>query len=133
MAKKDKTKKQDFPLFEYAQRFDNFPSFDNFDHYFAHCIQTSGFKMRDIAGWMHLSDTALSIRLNQIDPTQPRFNSTHIDFYIIHSGDPRPAQYLEWRSKQAEKVNQGTVIEKLARLLPHLGDLRALCDALEEK
>ena len=126
-------KNQSLPLFEYASRFEDFSTFEDFDHYFTYCLQTSGIKMHIIAGWMNLSDTALSIRLNQIDPEQPRFNVKHVALYVGRSGDKRPSQYLRWQADQAQMASQDILKERIVRLLPHLNDLRAICDLLEGK
>ncbi len=131
--KKNGKEDQRLPLFEYAKRFEDFAAFEDFDQYFAYCIQTSGFKMHAIAEWMRLSQTALSIRLNLTDPEQPRFNSRHIDAYIKSSGDSRPAQYLEWRAKQAQFLSQDLLKERITRILPHIEDLRKLLDAFDGK
>mgnify|MGYP001194393555 CR=1 FL=1 len=133
MKNKEKDSPSLLPLFEYARQFEDFSAFEDFDHYFIHCLQTSGFKMHIIAEWMHLSGTGLSIRMNHVDPEQPRFNTRHIDSYISNSGDSRPNQYLEWRAKQAKMNSQDVLRDRLTRLLPHLEDLRSICDALEGK
>ena len=135
--KKEKNRAQikepSLSLLEYTRHSEDFSAFEGFDHYFTHCLQTCGEKMHVIAQWMNLSATALSIRMNQVDTEQPRFNVKHVDLYVTNSGDPRPSQYIEWRAKRAQVKDQDALMEKLARLLPHMKEIRELCDALEGK
>ncbi len=68
------------PLFDYASKFDDFFTYDGFRSYLIHCIQSSGFAMKMIAGWMRLSPTGLSIRMSEApQENQPHFSDEQID------------------------------------------------------
>lgn len=131
-TKAESKKVTNLPLFEYARHYENFNAFDDGNHYFVHCLQTSGFEMKEIAQWMGLSTTGLSHRMDLVDPDK-QFTLRQRHAYIVNSGDPRPGKYDDWLAGQAQKTKSQTLQDKLIRILPHVSDLRQLCDLLEGK
>jgi hypothetical protein len=114
MGKNESEKK--LPLFEYAKGFEDFETYSDFDSYLIYCIHTSGFPKKDIAHAMLLSDSGLSIRMSQSSPEAPRFNVNHLQAYIEITGDPRPWQYLKWRTERASIPKEKTVMEMVNHL-----------------
>ena len=136
MGEKKEIKSKDsmLPLFEYAKHYEDFETFESYDHFFVHCLHTSGYRMSTIARWMGLSETGLSIRMNLTNPEgQPRFTGIHQDLYVSSSGDPRPGRYLLWRAEKAKQSSDEIVKEKVVKLIPHIREIRELCDLLEHK
>lgn len=114
------------PLFEYAKRFEDFSTYEDFDSYFIHCIHTCGFKKADIAKSMGLSDSGLSLRMNQAGYDGPRFSTHHIQAYIDLTGDPRPWQYLKWRQEKTSIPKETTLKEMFSHIEAEIKKLNRL-------
>ena len=91
--------------------------FDNLEHYFIHCIHTSGFPLHKIATALNLSPSGLSKRLNMFpNDNDPRFNLRDVDSYIRFTKDLRIKKYLE----DLEKKFSETEDEKRKRISKEL-------------
>lgn len=129
--KKTNSSEKILPVFEYMKKFeDNFETYDGFDGYFIHCIHTCGFRKADIAREMGLSESGLSLRMNQVGYEGPRFNTYHIQAYLDLTGDSRPWQYLKWRQERTFVPKESTIKE----MILHLNDeMKRLNNLLELK
>jgi hypothetical protein len=77
---------------------------------------------------MLLSEAGFSIRMNQIDPETPRFNTNQIERYINRYKDPRPWQYLKWRQERSAIPKEAIIKEMMNHLNFEMKKLNGLLE-----
>lgn len=126
------------PLFEYAQQFEDHDNYEDFDDFFIHCLESNGYSDKENAQFMGLSAQGYSARKSRvIHENTPRFSLTYLYLYVLRTGDPRPAAYLEWLTRKAKEPNRNCLIEKGSRaieMIPKLQhDIEKMLEELKQK
>ncbi len=106
---------------------DDFDTYEDFEEYFIHCINTSGYPKKEIAHRLGYKQAAFSLRLNLIDSGNfPRFNIKDLVLYIVSFKDFRPVRYLEYIEQRSVDKEENRVVDRLAKIGKELTEIYGL-------
>ncbi len=103
---------------------DDFDSYEDFESYFIHCINTinqylgTKYPKKEIAYRLGFtSPSALSLRLNSVDMGNlPRLNLKHLWLYLNVFKDFRPVNFLLHHQRKVSQNDEDRLVDELAKL-----------------
>jgi len=106
---------------------DNFDTYEDFEEYFIHCINTCGHAKKEIGHQLGYKQTAFSLRLNLIDTGNfPRFNIKDLVLYMVSYRDFRPVRYLEFIEQRSMDKEDKSLAQRVAKVGKELDEIYGL-------